>query len=189
MSRHIITEPVAITETEMNEVCQYSARPLKADQIYCFCVLICDNEIDRDEEKFSVPALRKLAELFRGRTSIFDHGPRGDNQTARIYKTEIKTFAEELTQDGEEYTALIGYAYMVRTEANRPLIEDIDNGVKKEVSISCSMAKKTCSICGCNQFVERCKHIKGAIYGDGNGSFCYYLLEEPIDVYEWAFVG
>lgn len=41
-----------------------------------------------------------------------------------------------------------GHAYMVRTDANRDLIREIDGGIKKEVSISCAAASQTCSVCG-----------------------------------------
>lgn len=50
---------------------------------------LCDNEIDRDGERFSLEALEQLKALFVGKTGIFDHDPKGENQTARIYAAEL----------------------------------------------------------------------------------------------------
>ena len=47
---------------------------------------------------------------------------------------------------------------MVRTDANRDLIREIDGGIKKEVSISCAAASQTCSVCGSDRRNSPCSH-------------------------------
>lgn len=64
---------VALNEKELEEINKFARSPLKEEDIYCFAVLLCDNEVDRDFERFTVPALMKLSELFVGKTGIFDH--------------------------------------------------------------------------------------------------------------------
>lgn len=75
---------------------------------------------------------------------------------------------------------------MVKTSANQDLIKEIDAGIKKEVSVSCSVEKHICSICGTNNKVKNCSHKKGRLY---NGRKCYIILDNPTDAYEWSFVA
>lgn len=170
----------------MQKINKYTRRELKEEDVYCFSVILCDNEIDRDNEKFTVPALKKLAQLYVGKTGIFSHDPKGENQTARIYETEVITDASKKTADGEDYTYLKASAYMVRTASNADLIKEIDGGIKKEVSVGCAVAKEVCSICHKDVRNGECAHRKGRTY---NGKKCYRILDDPTDAYEWSFVA
>ena len=40
------------------------------------------------------------------------------------------------------------WAYMLRTEKNADLIAEIEGGIKKEVSVGCSVGRRVCSVCG-----------------------------------------
>ncbi len=175
-----------LDDTELEKINRFVRKPLSKDRVYAFPVILCDNEIDRDGERFSVSSLEKLSELFVGKTGIFDHDPKGSNQTARIYETFIDKQTGRTTSYGEELVCLAAKAYMVRTDKNKPLIDEIDAGIKKEISISCSVAKKICSVCGENIYKKPCSHIKGKSYG---GKKCFVSLEEPLDAYEWSFVA
>ena len=111
---------------------RYTRTPVSAEEVYTFPVILCDNEVDRDGERFSIAALEKLAQLFVGKTGIFDHDPRGENQTARIFDCEVKTCGDRLTEAAEPYTCLVAKAYMMRTEKSKDLIAEIEGGIKKE---------------------------------------------------------
>lgn len=179
-------ERIGITEEVMEKINGYAVGELKSEQVYCFSVLLCDNDVDRDYERFSDEALDRLAVMFRGRTGIFDHDHRSRGQTARIYDTEVRSYPDRKTMDGRAYRALMGFAYMVRTEDNKSLIAEIEGGIKKEVSVGCSVAKRICSVCGADGAKGGCNHIKGRSYG---GKLCYVELDEPLDAYEWSFVA
>ncbi len=176
----------AISAEELALIGKFARKELKEEEIYTFSVILCDNEIDRDGEKFTIPALKTLAELFVGKTGIFDHNMSSKGQTARIYSTEFVTDESVKTSDGEPYSCVKAKAYMVRTEKNKDLITEIDAGIKKETSVGCSVKKISCSICGRNIREDGCNHKKGKVYG---GKLCCYLLEEPADAYEWSFVA
>ena len=176
----------AISSEELALIGKFARKELKQEEIYTFSLILCDNEIDRDNEKFTIPALKTLAELFVGKTGIFDHNMSGKDQTARIYSTEFVTDETVKTSDGEPYSCVKAKAYMVRTEKNRDLIAEIDAGIKKETSVGCSVKKISCSVCGKNIREEGCAHKKGRVYG---GKLCSYLLEDPADAYEWSFVA
>ena len=183
---NITAEGCPVTEAELEAIARYSRRPLTAEEVYTFPLVLCDNDLDRDHECFTDAALEKLAVLFRGKTGIFDHDPRGEKQTARIYRCAVEEEPGRLNHRGEPYKALKAWAYMVRTAANADLILEIDGGIKKEVSVGCSIGKKVCSICGADRQEATCGHQPGKKYG---GRLCYTLLEDPTDAYEWSFVA
>ena len=139
------TEEMEVRLAQLN---QFTRRTLTQEEVFLFDVRLCDNEIDRDGERFSLEALEQLKTLFVGKTGIFDHNPKGENQTARLYAAELVQDPERITAAGEVYTFLKGHAYMVRTEENRGLIAEIEGGIKKEVSVGCAMGQARCSICG-----------------------------------------
>lgn len=91
------------TEQELQAINAFAKAQLTADEVYAFQVLLCDNEVDRDHERFSVSTLRELSELFVGATGICDHDWRSENQVARIYRTELVTEKGKTTSCGEAY--------------------------------------------------------------------------------------
>lgn len=186
MQDNPICKGMEATEDNLAKLNRFTRRQLTAEEVYLFSVTLCDNEIDRDRERFTVDALQKLAALFIGVTGIFDHNPKGANQTARIFDTEVVTDEMRKTAGGEAYTCLKAAAYMVRTDANCDLIKEIDGGIKKEVSISCTVARQSCSLCGADLRQGACTHKAGRLYG---GKLCHTVLDEPTDAYEWSFVA
>ena len=160
--------------------------PLGEEELYTFSVRLCDNEIDRDWERFTDQTLEELAGLFVGKSGIFDHQWSARGQAARIYKTEVVREPDRLTRTGEPYCWLKGYAYMVRTEGNRDLIREIEGGIKREVSVGCAVDRAVCSVCGADRNQTDCGHRKGQEY---DGQLCYATLEGASDAYEFSFVA
>lgn len=177
---------IEVTDELLKKLNEFTRREHSADEVYIFSVILCDNEVDRDGERFTVGALNKLKELFVGKTGVFDHNPTTQNQNARIFDTECITDSAKKTTFGEDYTYLKALAYMIKTEKNADLIREIEGGIKKEVSISCSISKQFCSICGADLRESPCDHRKGKTY---SGKVCSVILDEPTDAYEWSFVA
>lgn len=175
-----------VQEDDLALINRYTVKPLTADEVFCFTVTLCDNEVDRDFERFSVETLRALAPMFEGKTGITDHRMQADNQNSRIFKTWIEKSENEKTSLGENYTALKARAYMPLTPKSTEFIAQIKAGIKKEISISCAVSKSVCSICGKDTKQEGCKHRKSEIY---NGKLCHTVLENPTDAYEFSFVA
>lgn len=171
---------------QLEKINKFTRRELSADEVYVFSVILCDNDIDRDGERFSDEALEELQKLFIGKTGIFDHDPRTSNQSARIFDTELVEDSSRTTKNGEPYKYLKASVYMVRTDENRNLIAEIDGGIKKEVSISCTASQRICSICGCDKNKVSCAHVKGKMYGN---NLCHTVLGGITDAYEWSFVA
>lgn len=166
---------------------QYTRKELKEEDVYIFPITLCNNDIDRDLEMFSLDSLKKLSEMYVGKTGISDHNPTTQNQVARIFKTSVDPVAGKKTKTGEDWYNLNAMAYILRTEKNSDIIEEIDGGIKKEVSVGCSIGKGTCSICGKDYYKDvDCSHRKGIDY---EGKTCYVRLDDPTDAYEFSFVA
>ena len=179
-------EHTAVTAQDLELIGALARRPLGAEEVYTFSVRLCDNEIDRDFERFTLQTLEELAPLFVGKAGIFDHQWSARGQAARIYRTEVVREAGQVTRAGDGYAWLKGYAYMVRTESNRDLIAEIEGGIKKEVSVGCAVEHAICSVCGCDRTQTDCGHEKGQEYG---GQLCWADLEGVGDAYEFSFVA
>ena len=76
------TEEMEVRLAQLN---QFTRRTLTQEEVFLFDVRLCDNEIDRDGERFSLEALEQLKTLFVGKTGIFDHNPKGENQTEQVW--------------------------------------------------------------------------------------------------------
>lgn len=149
---------------------------LTAEQVYVFSLRLCDDQIDRDMERFDTQALPGLAKLFIGKTGIVDHKWSSDSQVARIFATEV------VQEDGISY--IKAWAYIRRGGGAEEVIADIEAGIKKEVSVGCAMGRAVCSICGSEY--GGCGHQKGEHY---DGQLCCAILKEPMDAYEFSFVA
>ena len=176
-----------ISQEDMDLINSLAKTTLTPEQVYTFAVRLCDNEVDRDWERFDIPALSILSQLFVGKSGIFDHNWSAEGQTARIYRTELVEEPGVVTEAGEPGCYLKGYAYMLRTAENAGLIAEIEGGIKKEVSVSCAVRRQVCSICG-HDIHDRgqCSHGKGQVYGEKR---CIVRLAEPTDAFEWSFVA
>ena len=180
-------------EKDIGLINQYALKELKPEDVMCFSLVLCDNEVDRDMERFPVKSLETLAAMFTGRTGIKNHSWDTRSQVARLYRVEVQS-TNQKTSTGEKLVQLMGSAYMLRTPENKSLITDIEGGIVKEVSVGFSIRKLTCSICGeqlgyRNWYEPRkCKndHSKGLTY---EGKTCIGLMEDPADAYEFSFVA
>lgn len=171
---------------EMKLVNSYSRRELSADEVYLFTVVLCDNDIDRDYERFTVESLFELEKLFVGKTGIIDHDPTAKNQKARIISCKVESVEGKKTLSGDQLFRLTARAYMRRTQGNAELIEAIEAGIVKEVSVGCSVGRTVCSICRGDIHSPLCSHVKGREY---DGELCVGELCEPKDAYEFSFVA
>lgn len=178
----LVTEKVSAEDLSL--INGYARRELSADEVYVFSVILCDNDVDRDGERFTVESLFALEKLFVGKTGIFDHEPSAKNQRARIFECRVETVEGKKTATGDDYFRLRARAYMPRSEENEDLILAIDSGIVKEVSVGCAVKKTACSVCG--EAIGLCGHKKGESY---SGKLCCGELLEPFDAYEWSFVA
>jgi hypothetical protein len=163
-------------ESQLERINQQSKSPLTAEQVYVFSVRLCDDQPDRDLERFDTAALPELAAMFVGKTGICDHEWSARQQVARVFDTEV------VREDGVSW--IRAWAYMLRLPQNEAVIADIEGGIRKEVSIGCAMGQRVCSVCGSPY--GTCSHQKGEVY---DGQVCVAVLRDPKDAYEFSFVA
>ena len=166
----------APTAMQLEQINALAKTRLNGEQVYVFSLRLCDDQIDRDGERFDTAALPALAKLFIGKTGIIDHKWSAENQIARIFETQV---VKE-----KDVSYIRAWAYIRRGGANDEVIADIEAGIKKEVSVGCAMARAVCSICGSEY--GTCGHVKGETY---EGQTCAVILKEPVDAYEFSFVA
>ncbi len=175
-----------VSEQDLKLINQYTRKELSAEQVYVFSVVLCDNDIDRDYERFTVESLFELQKLFVGKTGIFDHDPSAKKQTARIFECKVEAIESKKTATGDDYFRLVAKAYIPKCEKNEDIILSLDSGITKEVSVGCAVKQNLCSICSQEINGMSCNHIKGHTY---QGKLCYSELVSPYDAYEFSFVA
>lgn len=164
------------TAAQLEAINAQAKAELTAEQVYVFSVRLCDDQIDRDGERFDTAALPVLAKMFVGKTGIVDHKWSASGQVARIFETQV------VCEDGVSY--IKAWAYIRRGGNAEEIIADIEAGIKKEISVGCAMGRAVCSICGGEY--GTCGHQKGEYY---DGMLCCVILKEPMDAYEFSFVA
>ena len=80
-------------EQELEQINQYTRKAVTQDDVYLFTLTLCDNEVDREFERFTPEALKQLAELFKGKTGLFDHSCKSEQQSARVFSTWVEPTA------------------------------------------------------------------------------------------------
>ena len=142
------TDENELSKEDLALINTFTQKEMTKDDIFTFCVILCDNEIDRDYERFTEDSLHKLADFFIGKTAIRDHSMKSSDQSARTYKTEVIKDSTRKNSLGEDYVYLKAWCYMPRIKKNEELIEEIKAGIIKEVSVGCAVKSCICSVCG-----------------------------------------
>ena len=172
----------SISKRDMELINKFAYKPLTPDDVYVFSIKLCDSERDRDNERFAWSALKDIKELAIGKQGIIDRGYVKSSIIARIFDT---TFCTDMGFDKDENPKywVEAKAYMVRNADTEEVIKEINAGIKKEVSISCSCFDMVCSVCGCKW--GHCQHKLGERYGR---EICTKEIGSVNDLYEWSFV-
>ncbi len=187
---YIIESGGTPTAEELEKINKFTRRPLSPEEVYVFSVVLCDNEIDRDFERFSTNALEKMAPMFVGKTGIFDHSGKAHDQIARIFECEAEKVEGAITKRGEPYCRLKARVYTIKCDSTKDFILALDAGITKEVSVGCSMGASYCSICATDRRTGHCEHKKGRFYRkNGVKYLCHNILDNPLDAFEWSFVA
>jgi len=171
-----LVQKMAGDQVDMSKINAQALVELTVDEIFAFRVVACDDQPDRDNERFTLDCLQALAPLFVGRTVIMDHTWTAKNQTARIYDAYVEA------SDGAN--RLILCCYIPISPATSEVIRSIQAGILREVSVGCAVGKAKCSICGADKITTHCEHRPGREY---DGQLCVVELSQPLDAFEVSF--
>lgn len=176
----------ANAQRDIGLINRYALRELSPDEVFTFNATLCDDQIDRDLEAFSVLSLKRLQSLFVGKPLIVDHEWSSKNQSGRVYKTM-------LVSDGH-VNRLRASIYMVKTPGMEETIKQIEGGILREVSIGFRCKRRACSVCGKDMRYDymtgKVKCEDGHVRGDTvNGKMVHSVLEDPEDAFEVSLVA
>lgn len=173
-----IVQKQATDSGELALINRQALRELTAEEVFTFRLAACDNQVDRDHERFTDQALEGLAKLYVGKPVLMDHTWSAGTQTARVYAATVET-AGEVKQ-------LVLRCYMPRTEKTEETITAIESGILRECSVGCMVERVICSVCGSDQRKTCCRHIQGREY---DGQMCHMDLDGAADAYEVSLVA
>lgn len=173
-------EKAELNDEELALINAQTLRPMTAEEVFTFRLAACDNQVDRDFERFTEATLAEMAERFAGCPVLRDHKWSADAQTARVYAGSV----EPSTGGGVQ--RLVLRCYMIRTDETSPTIAAIEGGILRECSVGLAVQRALCSICGVNQRETLCQHIPGREY---DGQLCHMDLDGVADAYEISLVA
>lgn len=167
-----------VNENELALINRQTLRELSAEEVFTFRLAACNNQVDRDFERFNDSTLDGLAPMFVGKSVLMDHVWCAGYQMARVYDAYVET-------EGET-RRLILRCYMPRTEESAKTIGAIETGILRECSVGCRVERVICSICGADQSKTCCAHVAGREY---EGKTCVMELDGAKDAFEVSMVA
>ena len=171
-------EKAAVGERELALINAQALRELSADEVFASRLAACDNQIDREGERFTEATLEQLSKLYVGEPVLRDHKWSAEKQTARVYDARVA--------DEGDVKRLVLSCYMVRTAGAADTIAAIEGGILRECSVGCAVEHVNCSICGADQRETLCKHWPNREY---DGQLCHFELDGAEDAYEVSLVA
>lgn len=166
-------------EDDLALINRQTLRPLTADEVFTFRLAACDDQVDRDLERFTLRALEEMAERYVGRPLLMDHHWSAHVQTGRVYAARVGDRPE-----GGKRLELD--CYIPKLDQTAQVIAAIESGLLRECSVGCAAEQSLCSICGQSFYGSNCMHIKGREY---DGKRCVVELDGCADVYEVSLVA
>lgn len=161
---------------ELAMINEQTLRELTEDEVFTFRLTACDNQVDREGERFTEATLEQLGKLYIGKPVLRDHNWSAETQTARVYDAHLEKRGD--------VKRLVLSCYMVRTASTADTIAAIEGGILRECSVGCRAKHVICSICGADQIATPCRHRAG---GEYDGQLCHFDLDGAADAYEVSF--
>lgn len=169
-----------LDENELGLINAQTLRPVTEEEIFTFKLAACNNQVDREWERFTDETLDGFAKLFVGRPILRDHDWETKNQTARVYAAGVEPM--EGVDGGKQ---LVLRCYMLRS-GHEDTVAAIEAGILRECSVGVAVREAVCSICGVNQRTGWCEHRGGREY---DGVLCHFELTGAEDAYETSMVA
>lgn len=173
-------EKQPIAQIDLDEINRFTLRELTAEEVFTFRLAACDNQVDRDDERFSDATLEELAQLYPGKPVLLDHSWSAKDQSARIYGAQVRENPERAG-----VKQLVLRCFVPRLNTTKAFIDAIETGLKRECSVGVAVKSQKCSICG-NDYYTDCLHMRGREY---EGQKCHVVLEGAADAYEVSMVA
>ena len=173
-----VEKAAAVDEKELALINAQALRPLTAEEVFTFRLAACDDQVDRDHERFTAACLEGLAALYVGKPVLRDHQWSAGTKTARVYAAGVEAQGE--------VRRLVLRCYMPRTEGTAETIAAIESGMLRECSVGVAVGRAVGPLCGADPRATLCKHTGGREY---DGQVCHFDLDDPREAYEVSMVA
>lgn len=188
VSANSISHKSTLQHGELELIQSYVRKEISPDDVFVFSAELLDNDVDSDNERFTVGALERLSQMFVGKTGYIRISDRKGGYVeidacARIFSCTVESVEESKTSQGDDFFKLKARIYMLRSERTNAVIEAIESGKINKVYAGCAVGRTRCSICGGD--VAYCSHTKGRYYLNPTRR-CYHILEEPVEAYDFC---
>ena len=127
-------EKAELNDEELALINRQTLRPLTAEEVFTFRLAACDNQVDRDYERFTEATLAEMAERFVGLPVLRDHRWSAETQTARVYAGSVES-------SGDGTQRLVLRCYMPRNEQTAATIAAIESGILRECSVGLAVKR------------------------------------------------
>lgn len=156
---------IELTKERKELIESYYGKPVDPDEVLLFSFNAADNDIDLNNEKFSLKALNSISKLLIGKSGFLSQSNCGYslNKLLRVIESEIRIDASVTSICGDPYVYVYGVAYIIKNEYSSDLYDGILDGEFTEISIGTSCTGK---------------------YKQGE----YTVIDDVIDIYELSLV-
>jgi hypothetical protein len=172
----LATRQAAAGDGAAAEVSRFALRPLAPEEFTVFTLDLCHNQVDRHHSRFPDDELEAINRMVVGRPLMERHDLRGTLPRGVFFRSRLHTAGDRRSVRPD--------VYVLRTEANRDFILNIEGGVYRETSIGFAFRTPECSVCG--EDLRTCDHLPGRGYG---GETCHYIMRGVLEVIEGSVVA
>jgi len=172
----------SISDEDLEKINKFAVSPVESKDVTVYTALLIDDKITRNHTQYTKDFQNMLLSLpqgegnFIGSPILFgdsqDHQHAANAQVGRIFE------AWQVI-DEEKHYGVMAKLYVLN-QGNDDLINKINSGILKEMSIATKVQMPLCSIC--SQDIRQCDHIPGQ-----NG--CYVIMSGTGFVAESSFVA
>lgn len=163
----------------------FAVEEVKAEDIFCGSMALCNNELDRSYERFPEGYLKRFADTIVGKSVMRGHDYRSE-PVGRFYDAEVR-------KGTADHLDLVPAYYMM---ANDPLVPKVKAGILKGVSIGFEPDKRICDLDGKDydgwwndaDDDDPCHHIAGRDYDGKTATITYGGDETKVEALEGSFV-
>lgn len=178
------TEP---TDDELAAINQFALEPVSKADVYVVPMRLCNDQLDRSDERFPVSYLNRFAETLPGKSLMRGHDYWSE-PVGRFFDAEVRP-----SQDAAG-NYVFAKAYM---DANGPSTQSVRLGISKGVSIGFQPDKRFCDLCGKDYDAwyyardgdeQPCNHIKGRLYNGVKCTLTYGGDTQKVEALEGSLV-
>ena len=171
-----------ITSVQKEMIKRFLPRDERNDYInwkdyYVFKIILCNNDVDKDHDRFSIPTLYQIRDMAIGKNGILDTMPSKENKSiiARIFDCSVEYDKGKTTIDGEPLLYVQAYAFLDKCISHGcgAIAQKIKDGFYNEVSIGCSIYES---------------HKVGLFDSELAPEYEITVIDSITDLYEWAIV-